>query len=435
MVGHIKNNNNHSCQDENTLNSTLSRKHWRLPVPICFHVFFHLGEWQTKIFQQTVSCRLLAASMRCIYLPSLTQDTLKLETIRWKWGSERGCDKELLSVQQVNRLQSTQNTHHNLHHFQESEQILMHIPPWELLPVSLPPFIKPSSTFCLCLELSNALRLDILVHLCALCPYVTSGWESTATSKLSDPSVLYASEPFSTFNQCQQVLLTAKRWRQTHVCVLLETCKKKESWQSERNGSKCGFISQTEMTTVLAVSLLINQARSECVCLFTFLDNCASDLLQTWQMYWWGTIEVACWISVCFHEQFLRNIKRETLNDSMVIKLGCIQSLGLQRLSSILASFITTIMHHTGGWSENKNHKESFKVWGYFWHRSNKAVFYKPCEFKWFITLVATPAMHERISEIFVKLQLQTDCPVSFCPQTNMIEAVESIDIQKVFCS
>lgn len=112
MVGGIKNNNNHSRQDENNmLNLTLSRKHWWLPDSICFHVFFHLTAWQTNISECTVSC-LTPACFHTLYLPAVfgSGHTLQLETIKRERGGKHSLDREALSVQWVNRRQSTQNT-------------------------------------------------------------------------------------------------------------------------------------------------------------------------------------------------------------------------------------------------------------------------------------------------------------------------------------
>lgn len=50
---------------------------------------------------------------------------------------------------------------------------------------------------------------------------------------------------------CRHVFLTAaKQWRQTRTSRLLESYNKKESWRRERNGPKCGSISQRKMAEV-----------------------------------------------------------------------------------------------------------------------------------------------------------------------------------------
>lgn len=89
--------------------------------------FFHLSDWQTN---PAVLCSvwLWPANICYVYLPSLVQGTYYSLKPLSVTGSQ-SLDKKALSVEWVNRRQNTQTCrHYNLHHFQESEEMLLRVP-------------------------------------------------------------------------------------------------------------------------------------------------------------------------------------------------------------------------------------------------------------------------------------------------------------------
>lgn len=89
-----------------------------------------------------------------LYLPAFfgSVHTLQHETI--KWEGRQSLDKEVLSVQWVNRRQCTQN----LHYFQESKQMLLHIAPKT----------APSSLYLYLIN-QPSLKLFFCLRLCQIC--------------------------------------------------------------------------------------------------------------------------------------------------------------------------------------------------------------------------------------------------------------------------
>lgn len=99
----------------------VSSKRWLLALMSCFH----LSAWQTN---KSSSVWLWPANIYYIYPSSLVSGTYYSLKPLTETASQ-SLNKQALSVQRVNRRQSTQTWRgYNLHHFQESEEMLLRVP-------------------------------------------------------------------------------------------------------------------------------------------------------------------------------------------------------------------------------------------------------------------------------------------------------------------
>lgn len=132
MVGGIKNNNNHSRQNR----TTCWARHWVQSTGGSLSQFAFLSFSTSVHDKQTypsVLCPawLPPAPIHCIYQLSLALDThYSLKPLRESEGASRALIRRSYRYSESTDCKALRTRRHcNLHHFQESEQMLLHTPP------------------------------------------------------------------------------------------------------------------------------------------------------------------------------------------------------------------------------------------------------------------------------------------------------------------